>query len=95
MDWYHWIAARRHEEQKGKHPAWRPGGSAHAQWTAMQAYIVGFLQDFLQTVCNSTTLLVARYRFLQREMQEAHLSQANSVKQILQQRQSVFTELPL
>ena len=40
MDWYHWIAARSQEERQGKHPAWRPGGAAHAQWRTMEAYIV-------------------------------------------------------
>ena len=40
MDWYHWIAARCHDDNGSKHPAWRSGGVAHAQFAAMQAYIV-------------------------------------------------------
>lgn len=47
VDWYHWIAARCQEEQKGKHPAWRPGGAAHAQWKAMEAYIVRLYRSAL------------------------------------------------
>lgn len=43
MDWYHWIAARFSQECDSKHPAWRIGGIAHAQWSTLQAYIVSFV----------------------------------------------------
>lgn len=43
LGWYHWLAARVNDEATKDLPAFRAGGAYHAQWKAMEAYIVSFL----------------------------------------------------